>query len=332
MSYIKWTNELKEKFIKMYPSCSIEELQKEFPVSEKTIKKIASSLKVKRENTRNSNYTSREDEILLCGISNGKTVAEIQEEIPWRSIKSIQSRLEKISDIKRQYWTDEEENLLKCIYETLPLDETMQMFPNRTRNAIVAHAMKLGLHAYIDTRYYSPEEEAFIRDNYNTMSDKEISMVLGRSLSSIKNHRVLMGIYRKKPGNTNYENVSIYVRRHNQQWKKDSMKNCNFVCVITGERFDEIHHLVSLNSILKNVYNKLNLDENNFNINELTDNEKDEFLRYVYEEQSKYPLGICLKKDIHNEFHKQYGYGNNTVEQFEEFLRINYSNVQLNVA
>lgn len=332
MSYIKWTNELKEKFIKMYPSCSIEELQKEFPVSEKTIKKIASSLKVKRENTRNSNYTSREDEILLCGISNGKTVAEIQEEVPWRSIKSIQSRLEKISDIKRQYWTDEEENLLKCIYETLPLDETMQMFPNRTRNAIVAHAMKLGLHAYIDTRYYSPEEEAFIRDNYNTMSDKEISMVLGRSLSSIKNHRVLMGIYRKKPGNTNYENVSIYVRRHNQQWKKDSMKNCNFVCVITGERFDEIHHLVSLNSILKNVYNKLNLDENNFNINELTDNEKDEFLRYVYEEQSKYPLGICLKKDIHNEFHKQYGYGNNTVEQFEEFLRINYSNVQLNVA
>ena len=332
MSYIKWTNELKEKFIKMYPSCSIEELQKEFPVSEKTIKKIASSLKVKRENTRNSNYTSREDEILLRGISNGKTVAEIQEEIPWRSIKSIQSRLEKISDIKRQYWTDEEENLLKCIYETLPLDETMQMFPNRTRNAIVAHAMKLGLHAYIDTRYYSPEEEAFIRDNYNTMSDKEISMVLGRSLSSIKNHRVLMGIYRKKPGNTNYENVSIYVRRHNQQWKKDSMKNCNFVCVITGERFDEIHHLVSLNSILKNVYNKLNLDENNFNINELTDNEKDEFLRYVYEEQSKYPLGICLKKDIHNEFHKQYGYGNNTVEQFEEFLRINYSNVQLNVA
>lgn len=332
MSYIKWTNELKEKFIKMYPSCSMEELQKEFPVSEKTIKKIASSLKVKRENTRNSNYTSREDEILLCGINNGKTVAEIREEIPWRSIKSIQSRLEKISDIKRQYWTDEEENLLKCIYETLPLDETMQMFPNRTRNAIIAHAMKLGLHAYIDTRYYSPEEEAFIRDNYNAMSDKEISIVLGRSLSSVKNHRVLMGIYRKKPGNTNYENVSIYVRRHNQQWKKDSMKNCNFVCVITGEKFDEIHHLVSLNSILKNVYNKLNLDENNFNINELTDNEKDEFLRYVYEEQSKYPLGICLKKDIHNEFHKQYGYGNNTVEQFEEFLRINYSNVQLNVA
>ena len=332
MSYIKWTNELKEKFIKMYPSCSIEELQKEFPVSEKTIKKIASSLKVKRENTRNSNYTSREDEILLCGINNGKTVAEIREEIPWRSIKSIQSRLEKISDIKRQYWTDEEENLLKCIYETLPLDETMQMFPNRTRNAIIAHAMKLGLHAYIDTRYYSPEEEAFIRDNYNAMSDKEISIVLGRSLSSIKNHRVLMGIYRKKLGNTNYENVYIYVRRHNQQWKKDSMKNCNFVCVITGERFDEIHHLVSLNVILKNVYNKLNLDENNFNINELTDNEKDEFLRYVYEEQSKYPLGICLKKDIHNEFHKQYGYGNNTVEQFEEFLRINYSNVQLNIA
>ena len=332
MSYIKWTNELKEKFIKMYPSCSIEELQKEFPVSEKTIKKIASSLKVKRENIRNSNYTSTEDKILLCGVNSGKTIAEIQEEIPWRSIKSIQSRLEKISDIKRRYWTDEEENLLKSIYEILPLDETMQMFPNRTRNAIITHAEKLGLHAYVDTKYYSPEEEAFIRNNYKTMSDKEIGVALGRSLSSIKNHRVLMGIYRQKPGNTNYENVSIYVRRHNQQWKKDSIKNCNFVCAVTGERFDEIHHLVSLNTILKNVYIKLNLDENNFNINELTDNEKEEFLQYVYEEQSKYPLGICLKKDIHNEFHKQYGYGNNTIEQFEEFLRINYGNVELNVA
>ena len=320
MSYIKWTNELKEKFIKMYPSCSIEELQKEFPVSEKTIKKIASSLKVKRENTRNSNYTSREDEILLCGISNGKTVAEIQEEIPWRSIKSIQSRLEKISDIKRQYWTDEEENLLKCIYETLPLDETMQMFPNRTRNAIVAHAMKLGLHAYIDTRYYSPEEEAFIRDNYNTMSDKEISMVLGRSLSSIKNHRVLMGIYRKKPGNTNYENVSIYVRRHNQQWKKDSMKNCNFVCVITGERFDDIHHIYGLNLILNETMYNLNIEVKE-NMDDYTSEELRNILDTFRNIQSTYPLGVCLSKPVHSLFHSIYGYGDNTQEQWNEFVK-----------
>ena len=37
MKYFKWTNEAKEKFIQMYPTASMEEMMKEFPVKEKTI-------------------------------------------------------------------------------------------------------------------------------------------------------------------------------------------------------------------------------------------------------------------------------------------------------
>ena len=332
MSRFRWTDEAKEKLIKMYPVCSMEEIQKEFPISIQTIRTMASKLNLKRENIERANYTLAEDQIILDGINNGKTIAEIQTDLPWRTVGSLQCRKEKISSNKRKYWTSQEDDLLKRVYEILPLDETVQLFPNRTRNAIIARAIKLELHAYVDTKYYSPEEEEFIRNNYNIMSDKEIGAVLNRSVSSVKNHRVLMGIYRQIQGNTNYEDVSIYVRRHNQQWKKTSMKNCNFACVITGGRFDEIHHLVSLNTILKNVYTKLNLDENDFDINILTEKEKEQFLQYVYEEQSKYPLGVCLTKEIHSEFHKQYGFGDNTIEQFQEFLYINYGNIQLSVA
>lgn len=331
MKYFKWTNEAKEKFIQMYPACSMEEMMKEFPVSKKTIAAMACKLKVKRQNTANAKYTEDEDNILLNGIHNKMTVADIQKNIPWRTKSSIQSRLEQISDNKRRYWTNEDDNLLRSVYEVLPLDETVQLFPNRTRNSIITHAIKLGLHAYVDTKYYSKQEELFILNNYQNMSDDEMACVLGRSKSSIKNHRALMGIYRTQKGNTNYENVSIYVRRHNKQWKQDSMMNCSFRCAITGKRFDEIHHLVSLNTILQNVYSNLNINQETFDINAISEQERDEFMQCVYEEQSKHPLGVCLCKDIHCQFHNQYGYGNNTIEQFIEFVYKNYPNITLKI-
>ena len=331
MKYFKWTDEAKEKFIQMYPTATIEEMMKEFPVKEKTIVAKACELKVKRQNVANAKYTETEDAILLDGIHNKMIVSEIQKNIPWRTIGSIQSRLEQISDSKRQYWIKEEDDLLKDIYENIPLDETVELFPNRTRNAIITRAMKLGLRAYIDTKYYSDKEEEFILNNYQTMSDDEMASALGRSKSSIKNHRALMGIYRTQRGNINYENTSIYIRRHNTQWKKNSMIKCGFKCIVTGERFDEIHHLVSLNTILKDVYANLNIDCETFDINKIDEQDREKFIQYVYEEQSKYPLGICLRKDIHCQFHNQYGYGDNTIEQFEEFLHTNYPNIKLNI-
>ena len=38
-----------------------------------------------------------------------------------------------------------------------------------------------------------------------------------------------------------------------------------------------------------------------------------------------HPLGVCLRRDIHIEFHRIYGNGHNTKEQFDEFVK-NYKN------
>ena len=34
----------------------------------------------------------------------------------------------------------------------------------------------------------------------------------------------------------------------------------------------------------------------------------------------KYPLGVCVRKDIHNLFHRIYGSGGNNENQWEKFI------------
>lgn len=76
-----------------------------------------------------------------------------------------------------------------------------------------------------------------------------------------------------------------------KKWSKDIKIKYNYTCSIChSNRIVESHHLMSYN-----IYPELRLDLNN---------------------------GVCLCVDCHKEFHKQYGFHNNTKDQFEEFCRI----------
>lgn len=115
--------------------------------------------------------------------------------------------------------------------------------------------------------------------------------------------------------------LHIYLRTHILQWKQDSMKNCEYKCAVTGDEFNVIHHLVSFDQILQETLDVANLPIH-YEVSKYTDGElkllQDICLKLHY----KHGLGVCLTKEIHEEFHNMYGYGSNTKEQFEEFKKI----------
>lgn len=105
-------------------------------------------------------------------------------------------------------------------------------------------------------------------------------------------------------------------------WKNASFGKYNGKCDITGIRLDTniIHHLHPFSSILKETMETLNLpilrQVKQYSEQELK-NIEDKCLELHY----IYGLGVCLTREIHDEFHKIYGKmnGKNTKEQYEEF-------------
>lgn len=112
-----------------------------------------------------------------------------------------------------------------------------------------------------------------------------------------------------------------YLRARIQEWKTDSINFCKNKCIITGEEFDAVHHLYGFDKILEETLNETQIPLYE-EINQYSNAElrllEDTCLKLHY----KHGLGVCLTKEIHEEFHNMYGYGSNTKEQFEEFKKI----------
>lgn len=112
--------------------------------------------------------------------------------------------------------------------------------------------------------------------------------------------------------------IGIHLRNQMSQWRKDSMRACGYKCVITGERFDYVHHIFGFNMILEETFKRTGIPKHekvsDYNEEELKTLE-DICLEIHYEHE----LGACLTSKLHIDFHNIYNYGNNTPEQFEEF-------------
>lgn len=295
--------------------------------SVQSIRSKAAYLNVKKENMRNCSYTPEEDELIadVYEMSDEGSLEEnirtmISEKMPHRTYKSVQIRAARLGIHLRKPWTDEDIKFLKDNYYTMFTEDLAEAL-GRTMNSIYLMVRKIGLKG-APRSMYSEEDIEFVKEHYLEMSDEEIGRVLHRAGQSIKEMRRKLQLYRRDPdAGTNYKNIMAFIQRHNSEWKKKSMEACGFKCVLTGEDFNDIHHLYAKNMILDKVLKDLSVPYD-LDINNCSDDIKESILQGYLREQSKYPLGVCVTEMAHHNFHVLYGFGNNTPEQFYEYAKL----------
>lgn len=220
----------------------------------------------------------------------------------------------------RKKWTSDEIEILKNNYSLMPIVDIMKMLPRRTYDAIINKAKKLSLKSYIrQQQLYSADDICFIKSNWETMSDEEMAILLGRTRRAIKAVRNNIGLFRQDMEKSHYENLLKFLRGQIYQWKRDSMENCNFQCVLTGNKNFEIHHIISFNIIVKNFILEYDITLKD-NFEDYTTNELNNLSKMFLQYHNTYPLGVCIDKNLHMLFHKMYGDINNE-EQWDNFVQ-----------
>ena len=239
------------------------------------------------------------------------------------SKKAITAKAMRLNLTNPQEWTDNELNILKENYSYVPKEQMVQLLPLRTEASIALKAQQLGIKSYTYlSEKYTEEEKQFILDNFGILNDDEIAKRLGKTPHGIRDQRYVLGLLYLKKDYSNYVNLIKLFRAHIYDWKKDSIEKCNYCCILTGSKDFDIHHLYGFNLICDEVFSKLEeLSKlKSDNIEDYTKEELDEILEIFQKIHNKYPLGICIRKDIHKLFHKIYGAGGNTLEQWNNFV------------
>lgn len=101
-------------------------------------------------------------------------------------------------------------------------------------------------------------------------------------------------------------------------WTRKSLKFYNNRCAITLEPSTVVHHLYGFELILNEVMNITGYRIYS-QIGKYTEEEFCKLKKECSNLHKKYGLGVVLHPKIHDLFHYEYKYGNNTPQQFEEF-------------
>lgn len=329
--YSKLTDEQKREIEDMYRDGRLKEILNIHPTLEKNFLYNLMS----RNKIENGKYFWTEEDTNYLRDNIGLGYDKLFEYFSGRHTKNaIETKAQKMGLTKSQDWTEDELNIMKKYYSILPKEDIQKLLPNRTWNSIILKSsnLKIKSHHYLSEKY-SEEEENFIKENFGKMTDAEIAKAIGKTIHGICDKRRLLGLYYFDKNYSKYNNISKFFRAHIYDWKENSMKQCNYQCIFTGSKDYAIHHIISFNTILSKFFSYIeskNLLKSN-NLCDYSKEELDNLIKIFNTIHDKYPLGICVRKDIHNLFHNIYGSGGNTKEQWdifsEKFLNHEYDNL-----
>lgn len=300
-----------------YPRDSWDVILGHFPNRDKNaIRKIAADNGIRRL----TRWTYEETTILKENCNKRRPDFDtLMELLPNRSLEEIKQEISRLSlTIRDIDWDADEVRILINNYSIKPIDTIVDMLPYKTRDAVVAKAHTLKLKSY-DKRCWTEQEDSFILDNYKSMSDYAIGKALNRTKKAVSGRRQIIGAKRMDITSIkSYTSLSRYLRGQLTDWKNRSMENCNWQCVATGSKKFDIHHLYSFNTILSKFMSKYQFEEKD--LSDYTKDELSNITKLFLEEHDKYPLGVCVCRELHDLFHRQYSKMCNTPEQWYQFV------------
>lgn len=241
-----------------------------------------------------------------------------------RSVKEISRKAVELNLTSSREWSNDEIDILKENYSNISFDEVMAMLPKRTKSSILGQARKLNLKSfYYSNRTYTEEENLYLKENYLKYTNEELASYLNRGVKAIAQHLWSLKLYRPidKKG---YDTIAEYIRKKLIPWKNKIKEANNYTCKITGCRSNiVVHHIRGFNLILDEAIDKINFPIYS-DIKEYSEEQIDELFQVFFDLQEKYHSYICISENVHKQFHNIYGYGDNTEEQWNEFLNKYY--------
>lgn len=183
---------------------------------------------------------------------------------------------------------------------------------------------------FAEATFWSKEDEQILLDNYGKLTYAEIALLLNRNIKyhSIGRKAKAMGLveYTQRVKQSDcYKQLCHYVRNRLRTWVCLIKERNGYKCAITGvESNVVVHHIRSFNLIIEECIGLLNFDIDK-NLDEHSKEELNKFVNVFFELQEYYGDYICISEDLHEKFHCMYGRGDNTREQWNEFI-LNYLN------
>ena len=111
--------------------------------------------------------------------------------------------------------------------------------------------------------------------------------------------------------------LNFYLRGKMKGWKKESLSNFGYKCVVAGTNKDlVIHHIKPFHQLRDEMFKELNIPIYK-TVGEYTQDKLDCMVE-VMKEKHRNVLGVPMERDIHTLFHKKYGYKTD-LDDFKQF-------------